>query len=509
MKLKNMIRHGAHGILTAALALAVCAGSFTAALPLTAHAEDYTYMATFYAGNHGKFTSRADVLVDNSKTQSSYSIERSPDGSRITVRDLRYGDVVRLDAAADGAVDMAADSLYYVKGIRDSGLDNAEAGYGAFSVRRDVDFVVAYGMKAEQTSYTVYYKSLDGKTLAEPRTYWGNVGDKPVVAYVYVEGYTPLSYNLTKTLSEDPAQNDMTFLYKESDGETVTIKVPGPVEEIHVPGGSTTVTVPGPTIVQNPPSGGNNQTGGQIGNTQNPSGGNDQAGGNSQTGTDQSANNGQTGGSNQTGGNSQQGGNNQNNSNNGQTGGNDQQNQNGGGQPDNSQGNNGQTGGDQNNGGTPSGNVDISGTGAHGQRPDGQPSGATDNTGNSSSSTGSEYKPGGSLDVVISSDYEPSDLVDLDENPSGVPLAPDPTGSDTDPATGENNGTDDGAGDPVADGMNENTDGTGTGTMEPEKGGFPVIPVVIGVIVVLGAAAGGIFAVYKKQQASDAGEDGE
>ena len=34
-----------------------------------------------------------------------------------------------------------------------------------------------------------------------------------VVAYQYIEGYQPQAYNLRRTLSEDPAANDFTFVY--------------------------------------------------------------------------------------------------------------------------------------------------------------------------------------------------------------------------------------------------------------------------------------------------------
>ncbi|MCI8930475.1 MAG: hypothetical protein HFI00_13665, partial [Lachnospiraceae bacterium] len=36
---------------------------------------------------------------------------------------------------------------------------------------------------------------------------------KPVVAFLYVEGYVPQAYNLTKTLSKNEAENIFTFVY--------------------------------------------------------------------------------------------------------------------------------------------------------------------------------------------------------------------------------------------------------------------------------------------------------
>ena len=39
------------------------------------------------------------------------------------------------------------------------------------------------------TSYTVNYVDENGNELAPSRTYYGNVGDRPVVAYLYMDGY--------------------------------------------------------------------------------------------------------------------------------------------------------------------------------------------------------------------------------------------------------------------------------------------------------------------------------
>ena len=174
-------------------------------------ASGYGYKITFYPGNHGTFATAGQVTVDNHQSGSDYRIEN--DGSRIVVSGLQTGDVVSFDGAMEGAVDLGENSRYYVKGIRQSGRDNSTVDTSAFRVESDRDYVVAYGIRGDMTSYTVNYQDASGNTLAPSRTYYGNVGDKPVIAFLYIEGYQPQAYNLTKTLSANAAENVFTFVY--------------------------------------------------------------------------------------------------------------------------------------------------------------------------------------------------------------------------------------------------------------------------------------------------------
>ena len=50
--------------------------------------------------------------------------------------------------------------------------------------------------------------------LSFSETFFGNVGDKPVVACKYVAGYAPKASGLTKTLKQDASENVLTFIYK-------------------------------------------------------------------------------------------------------------------------------------------------------------------------------------------------------------------------------------------------------------------------------------------------------
>lgn len=202
-----MSRYGKAGIwlFSLCLLLQMCAVDVQAA-----DREAYGYTVTFYAGNHGTFSGGSQVSVDNSRSGSAYHVET--DGAVVKVRDLQYGDRVSFDAAA-GAVVLNADSKYYVKGIRLSGRDNDTVGMSSFEVKGDQDYVVAYGIQGDLTSYVVRYEDTAGNTLMPERTCYGNVGDRPVVAFLYIEGYEPQAYNLTRTLSKNTAENVFTFQY--------------------------------------------------------------------------------------------------------------------------------------------------------------------------------------------------------------------------------------------------------------------------------------------------------
>ena len=157
---------------------------------VSALAVEETYQIRIYAGNVGATISGGTVL----QLTGTYgeNITFSPDW-----------------------VQLPADSKYYVRGVRESGLDNNTVSNNVIHVTEDADYVVAYGIRGKLVAYTVNYVDTNGNTLAPSQTYYGNAGDKPVVAYLYVDGYQPQAYNLTKTLSENEASNVFTFVYTE------------------------------------------------------------------------------------------------------------------------------------------------------------------------------------------------------------------------------------------------------------------------------------------------------
>ena len=169
----------------------------------------YTYKVTLSAGNKGTINGQNKIEQTNIAS-----------GSTVT---FNLNDI------------QVTDDKYYVKGIRLSGRDNDEAlAAPSFTVDKDADYVVAYGIKGNMVAYTVNYQDASGKSLAESQIFYGNVGDKPVVAYRYVENYIPDALALTKTLSDNESENVFTFTY-----------TPGATDRIVETTTTVTTTVPG------------------------------------------------------------------------------------------------------------------------------------------------------------------------------------------------------------------------------------------------------------------------
>ena len=138
-------------LLALLLALALL-GSLTA----MAAGSPYTYTVRIYSGGQGLIDGREVVVYEG----------------------LQYGDRVTFSLRS---VTLTDDSKYYVRGIRESGKDNNTVGVTSFPVTRDQDYVVAYGILGDAVAYTVRYVDRNGNELAPSETYYGNVGDKPVV----------------------------------------------------------------------------------------------------------------------------------------------------------------------------------------------------------------------------------------------------------------------------------------------------------------------------------------
>lgn len=190
-------------IATVLLAFCFLLGS----VPMSVKAEDYKYQVTIFSGKQGSFSGTAGLVVKGAD----YSVSNTADA--IVIKDLNPGDTVSFEARS-GAVALDKDSKYYVQGIRISGRDNnAAVENSSFEVTGDQEYVVAYGIKGNQVAYTINYQDANGNKLADSQTFYGNVGDKPVVAYTYIDGYTPEYRNLTKTLSANAAENVFTFNY--------------------------------------------------------------------------------------------------------------------------------------------------------------------------------------------------------------------------------------------------------------------------------------------------------
>ena len=191
MKLGKMLKKGLLTVCTCALVMAQT-GLCTAFAEKGGNEKEYTYTVTLYAGKEGTF-------ADGS--------------SEVKITGLKTGDVVSF-AGQIGGVQLKDSGKYYVKGVRESGKDNNTVSAPAFTVDSDREYVVAYGIKGDMVSYTVNYQDESGNALRQSEKFSGVVGDKPVVAFQYIDGYQPQAYNLTKTLNSNEADNVFTFTYK-------------------------------------------------------------------------------------------------------------------------------------------------------------------------------------------------------------------------------------------------------------------------------------------------------
>ena len=167
----------------------------------------YTYTVTLYAVNQGSFTGTDGVSVSGSG-QITYA-----DQEQIQITGLKYGDRISVTPQA-GMTALQEDSKYYIQGIRESGRDNNTVGNSSFAVDSDREYVVAYGIRGNMVTYQVNYQDAQGNTLAPSQNFYGVVGDRPVVAFQYIEGYQPQAYNLTGTLGSNEADNVFTFVYR-------------------------------------------------------------------------------------------------------------------------------------------------------------------------------------------------------------------------------------------------------------------------------------------------------
>lgn len=181
--------------------------------------EPYTYTVTLSAGNQGTLTGTQGIRTSGTVIEAN---------GKIVISNLNYGDTIVFENPQNYV--SVSDDKYYALGVRESGFDNSDVEdnspnlVATVEVTDDADYVVAYGIAGNMVQYTVNYQDADGNQLAESRTFYGAVGDKPVVAFQYIEGYVPQAYNLTKTLSENGADNVFTFQYTPIPEGTVIVQ---------------------------------------------------------------------------------------------------------------------------------------------------------------------------------------------------------------------------------------------------------------------------------------------
>lgn len=250
--------------LAATLVCAVPAFSMTARAEDAAPDEPLTYQVRLFPGAQGVIN--AERIVSAQLGDERLDCPVKMENGVCILENLPYGAILTFhtDEETEGGVALNrpgnADSKYYVRGVRESGQDNQVVDVASFVVTSDQDYVVAYGIRGEMVAYTIRFEDEAGNELAPALVRHGNIGDKPVVAYQYVEGYRPQAYNLTKTLGANAEENVFTFVYTPIDvnvtiqtivnpGVTVTPGVepaPGPEEELE---DGPTPLAPGPEEV--------------------------------------------------------------------------------------------------------------------------------------------------------------------------------------------------------------------------------------------------------------------
>ena len=131
-------------------------------MSVPAFADNYSYDVSFEGGLHGEVTGEDSAEVD-------------------------YGKTIDLDDYAA----KVTDEKYYFKGFHKAGQEGIVQ--GAAEITEDTIFVGAYGIAGNQVKYTVNFVDTDGNELEESREYYGDIGDTPTLAYIYIEGYLPLA----------------------------------------------------------------------------------------------------------------------------------------------------------------------------------------------------------------------------------------------------------------------------------------------------------------------------
>ena len=184
----------------------------------------YGYEISISSGN-GEFSGGS---IYSKGIPATGTIDVDQANSSVTIGGTTY----TLTKMPDGKAPAA--SKYFMAGIKLAGYDTDDVNGGANSGEikldamygtKDLEFVVAYGMKSSMVSYTVHYVA-NGTEIREADTFYGVAGDNVIVSYKYVDGYIPQALTGVATLSSNSDENDFTFLYDEAEegtGRTITI----------------------------------------------------------------------------------------------------------------------------------------------------------------------------------------------------------------------------------------------------------------------------------------------
>ena len=163
---------------------------------------DYKYKVTLLAGLYGTINGQEKVVFEV-PINDTVTLGNNGDQVTVTYGGNTYTVTVKTDAQAGS---------YYCKGFHASGVETVLS--GDQKITEDTIYVASYGIRAKKVAYTAKFVDANGKTLAADRTFYGNVGDKPAVSYIYLEGYVPEFRMITDKLSENPEDNVFTFVYR-------------------------------------------------------------------------------------------------------------------------------------------------------------------------------------------------------------------------------------------------------------------------------------------------------
>lgn len=185
-------------VLIIALAMMLMLGTASNAFAAggSGNAEDetgYDYTVFVYSGNQGTFK-----------------------GTKEWSKTCSQGEMVTFNK---NDVEVTNDK-YYVRGFKVTGHDNDETSGSSqitFNGGRDVSYVVSYAIKGDMVPYRVDYVTTGGTSLGSD-TFYGMIGDKPVVSFKYFEGYLPDAYNKAKTITGNADEDVFTFTYSGNGG---------------------------------------------------------------------------------------------------------------------------------------------------------------------------------------------------------------------------------------------------------------------------------------------------
>ena len=184
------------------------------ALGLTVAAYAYDYEVTVSSGSNGTVTNGSETGAQLKAT-------------------VAYNGLLTIGETA-GYWGKPTDARYYFKGFHVSGQEDPVISSGDITIEKDTVLVATYGVVGQMVNYTVNYQDAAGATLYPTETLIGNVGDTPVVAFRYVDGFRPRDLTLSQALDEDATKNVFTFVYD-----------PAPEEVIVGPAGPAAPAAPG------------------------------------------------------------------------------------------------------------------------------------------------------------------------------------------------------------------------------------------------------------------------